>query len=175
MNKMFVSAALLVSSVFSFSAHATKFDLVYKSNLNNINTDSQLGVNPQTGTVVYNPSKKTLTLFITFSKSSCAPGNICPLYVQPPFQIELPIVEIKQDTCGAKVVVAEINNPSVDGDLDHLEITDNSTNHCQYIRAIASVEGEFHKTYFDRYHGTEVTATATFEGDSFASTTKVSE
>lgn len=166
MKKMLFILSTLVFSQFA----QAEYQVVYKSELTKINSEYSLGGNPVSGSVVYDTKKGTLTLTFYFdSHSHCRPGSMCPLYIQSPLIVELPVINITEDSCGAKILVAEENKLPVDGALRRITIMENSTNHCQYIRPIAPVEGEYEQSLMDLRKGI-ITSRATFEGNTFIKT-----
>lgn len=166
MKKLFpIFSTLLLTLGLSQSALA-QWAPAFKSDLIKINANEQFGSNPHSGHIVFDSTNNTLNLTILFAGHRCPPGSFCPAYLPAPLFVNLPIVKVKTNTCGAKVLVAEEDKLPVDGAYKKLTITDNSTNHCNYVLPIPAVAGEYTESYMDRRNGV-ITLKATFEGTSF--------
>ena len=91
----------------------------------------------------------------------CPAGQMCPQMMPAPFKIELPIVSVKVDACGTKIIVAKHDDRPVDGALQLLTVEDNTQNHCPHMVAMPATSVVFQTEAFGRGGDVKTTTTAT--------------
>ena len=105
----------------------------------------------------YDKSEVSLNIEVAFH---CPGGNICAQVMPVPVQVELPIISIKTDGCGIRIVTAQLDRRASDGDLQQIKISDPSQMTCRTFLAVQP-KATYTTTYFDRLDGKTVTEQST--------------
>jgi hypothetical protein len=108
--------------------------------------------NPGHATVTVDFNHDTVTLFVQ-QTNNCPPNAMCILSMPAPVIVELPIVEVKTDSCGIRTIIAKKDMRSADGALEVITVKDVSYNVCEYI---ASPSATYKTQYFNRMGGKDI-------------------
>mgnify|MGYP001601759421 CR=1 FL=1 len=106
--------------------------------------------------------KATLTLY---RATDCPEGRACSRVAYPPTVVELPLVSTQKNQCQAVVYTAKVDRRRVDGSLQILTITDNSTSECRTLPLFSPVTATYETDGFNR--SGHVTSYSTFNADAF--------
>ena len=100
----------------------------------------------------FDKSEVELNIQVAFR---CPEGRICAQVMPVPVSVELPIVSVKTDSCGVRVVEAQLDNRSADGELQNIEIVDPSHITCETLGLI-SPKATYTTSYTDHRNGQTV-------------------
>jgi hypothetical protein len=101
-----------------------------QTQLTTIDIDPKLEMKtPYSAFVEVDYTKKTVTLTLN-TLFTCQPPTNCLMVELIPTRIELPIVSITTDNCSVPHVFAQQDLRLTDGDLQQIEVTENSKSKC---------------------------------------------
>src|SRR5687768_6066290 len=88
----------------------------------------------QGGRIEINYNKKTVKLVVNRGWS-CPEGRMCAMVMPGPFEVELPIVNVKvSEVCNIRTVTAAVDKRPVDGILEKIVVEDYSDVSCRFVR-----------------------------------------
>ena len=85
----------------------------------------------------------------------CPDDRICAQIMPLPVQIELPIISVKTDRCGVRIVEAQLDNQDADGELQKIEIVDPSQSSCESL-LIVKPKATYTTKYIDHQNGKSI-------------------
>jgi hypothetical protein len=115
------------------------------------------------GSIELDVPNKTATLRIELAVE-CKAGEMCPHIVPAPIEVTLPIVSVKVDGCGTKMIIAKQDERPLDGALHLLTIEDNTTNICPHFVMMSPTVVVYQTEIFDRRSGKAVKTMTTAYG-----------
>lgn len=95
--------------------------------------------------------EKNEILFSLQPQSSCPVGRMCLAVMPMPYEVTIPVSEVHFDRCGATIYVAKRDLRPVDGAMQQIVVTDNSTNICLTRELRPMVKVTYDTEFFRRY------------------------
>lgn len=144
MKKSVLATVVALGMITGLSAFASEFEsAVYpnhpsktvSADLDRISIDAELDYSNQIakGSILHDIGRNTLQL-ILFRKNNCPVHAYCFVGVLPPVIVTLPIVNVAPAGCGSTAYTARKDLRMVDGDLQVLQLTDNTHRICEDMR-----------------------------------------
>ena len=164
-RKVMIFLAVSLVSAQAFAAGNAGADVVYSSQATRWELDSKLGVTGKvlSAETLVDLTRKQVILNIV-GQTNCPPNAKCLWGGNVTKQIVLPIVSMKKDVCGNKIVRAATDNRMVDGILEQLTVTDLTQNHCPTFTAYADTDTVYETDGFNRRLGTEIKTRSLIQG-----------
>lgn len=152
MKNALISLALFVASVGANATVINPDTFTQVAIMRTIQMDKMYSKFVDQAVVTVNVPAKKATLFLGSSRAD--QGTT----------IELPIVTVTQNRCGARIYIARRNMMPVDGALQELTITDNTTSHCMHAQPMAARWiGPTQVTYKEQFYSRMGPAMTTLE------------
>lgn len=139
MKKLILITAILLTSIISNATSIHPDTFLKVSELKHFELDKQIFSTEyiNSGTLEINPVTKKAVLNLIEISPICPPpkpGFMTCMAVGNRYQeitIELPLIDTKKGFCGATIYIAQKDSRPSDGNLETLEVVDNSTMICE--------------------------------------------
>jgi len=172
MKALFVLIAL---SAVTASAHASQLPgapvpsptrIILDSEITRSYLDPQQNLGRVTGGSIQVDRRERQLRLVLQRAFYCPPRALCAMVMPAPYIVELQIVSQSTDRCGSVHYEAQVDRRPMDGDLQRLQVVDNTRNRCPHFVALAPVQATY-TTITAGFGFPSVEATSTFDGEQF--------
>jgi hypothetical protein len=149
------AAALLLSTVALAETGSRTFEV------KNARWDSKLNVEQNANGLMHvDYDAQTVSLTVPRRMPRCPRDMACIQVMPSPMIVQLPITDIKTDSCGIRTVVALKDQRPVDGILQKIKLVDASDATCQFFRA-PDQPASYQTRAYDRMSSREIKTNST--------------
>lgn len=108
----------------------TPWPVIFKAELVLAQMDPEFEEQVDRGTIILDRTRKQ-ALLVLHRQPDCASPRGCARLLPEPIEIELPLVKVGTDACGRRTYKAQRDDRPVDGNLEVVEIRDNTQATCE--------------------------------------------
>ncbi len=129
MKQILIIMAMITTFAQSSQAVGLQVSVIDSSILHFLDIQQNWLKHMNRGSITINQIKQTVTLNLS-QVPNCDPDLVCPTVIYDNIKITLSLISTTEDACGAKHYLAKATEPTFDGIIETLYVTDNSMMIC---------------------------------------------
>ena len=102
---------------------------------------------------------------LTIYRAMKCTTRVCPRVAYPPYVVKVQLIDQAQNDCGVITYSGKTDRRPVDGDLQKIEVKDNTKNHCPTFVALAPTDVVYTTEVVDRRSGSTIKTRSRLTGE----------